>query len=189
MWKFPYKPEIAINAVLFLCQKAKENGEVLSFMQIAKLLFFADKRHLKKYGRPIIGDAYIKMDHGPNPSAVYDYLKDVRARGEEGDEFIYVESKANPPHAAKPFVHPKKEADCKVFSGSDLEILVEVFDLYGRKSAAELRRVSHQERAWTDADMEMAYEDFLDPDDEKMRNYIQESQDDWAGMDSNSMAV
>lgn len=183
MWQFPFKPEVAINALLYLCQKAKENGRNLSFMQIAKLIFYADKLHLKRYGRPITGDNYIKMEHGPNPSCIYDYLKDVRTRPELQNEFIKVELEPNPPHAPKPFVHPLREADSGVFSDSDREALEEVFSLYGAKTAKQLRDLSHHEKAWREAELEMAYEDFLDPGDEAMARYIQETQDSWAGLE------
>ncbi|MFQ5451327.1 MAG: Panacea domain-containing protein [Nitrospinaceae bacterium] len=175
---------MAVNSLLYLCQKAKENGQKFSFMQIAKLLFYADKLHLKRYGRPITGDTYIKMDHGPNPSAVYDYLKDVRTRLDLRDEFIKVELEPNPPHAPKPFIIPLREADLGVFSDSDREVLEEVFSQYGAKTAKQLRDLSHHEKAWQEAELEMAYEDFLDPEDEAMANYIQETQDAWAGLES-----
>lgn len=153
-------------------------------MQIAKLLYFADKLHLKRYGRPITGDTYIKMEHGPNPSSIYDYLKDVRARRDLQDGLIRVEEEPNPPHAPRPYVAPLHEPDLSVFSDSDLEILEETFSQYGLQSAKRLRDLSHEEKAWKEAEMEMAYEDFLDPEDEAMARYIQETQEAWASVEA-----
>lgn len=185
MWKFPYKAEIAINAVLFFCNKAKETNLSLSFMQIAKLIFYADKFHLKKYGRPITGDTYIKMEHGPNPSAIYDYLKEVRARKDQRNSFFQVIlEKSGHSNNPIPFVSPLRKADRKVFSESDLEILDMVFSRYGTKSAKELRDLSHKEKAWKNADIEMCYEDFLDAEDTAIKKYLQETQEDWARLDS-----
>jgi len=185
MWQFPYKPEVAVNTLLYLCHKAEKAGQHLSFMQIAKLLFYADKIHLKRYGRPITGDIYIKMEHGPNPSSIYDYLKDVRSRHSLRDEFIQVKLEPNLPHAPIPYISPLKDTDMSVFSDSDLEILEEVFVKYGNMTAKQLRELSHREKAWQEAEMEMAYEDFLDlKEDEAMCHHIQESQEAWDGLKS-----
>ena len=42
---------------------------------VAKVLFFADRDHLRAYGRPVTGDVYIAMPDGPVPSHVYDMVK------------------------------------------------------------------------------------------------------------------
>ena len=38
-------------------------------------MFFADKEHLLDYGRPITGDSYVAMEHGPVPTSTRDILK------------------------------------------------------------------------------------------------------------------
>jgi len=179
MWEFPYKPDIAINSLLFLCNRAKEKERILSFMQVVKLLFYCDKIHLKKYGRPITGDNYIAMRDGPNPSSIYDYLKSVRFRPGRKDHHIQVELQPNPPYSDIPNVIPLRQYDPNVFSETDKEVLEEVFSLHGHKSAKELRDMSHKEKAWEAAEFEMKYEDFLDDNDNEMRNYIEEIQSDW----------
>jgi uncharacterized phage-associated protein len=40
-------------------------------------MYFADRKHLEKYGRFICGDSYVAMKHGPVPSEIYDILKAV----------------------------------------------------------------------------------------------------------------
>src|SRR5436190_235803 len=42
---------------------------------LSKILFFADRDHLFAFGRPVTGDAYVAMAHGPVPSRVYDIVK------------------------------------------------------------------------------------------------------------------
>jgi uncharacterized phage-associated protein len=37
---------------------------------VAKVFFLAEKWHLNRFGRPIIGDTYVAMQNGPVPSAV-----------------------------------------------------------------------------------------------------------------------
>ena len=67
----------AINSLLFVM---KELGVELSDKhKIFKTLYFADQKHLIRYGRPITGDTYIKMKFGPVPS----YIKDIAYEKEE----------------------------------------------------------------------------------------------------------
>ncbi len=44
---------------------------------VMKILYFADKIHLLKYGQLITEDKYIKMVYGPVPSRCYDIIKSV----------------------------------------------------------------------------------------------------------------
>src|SRR5437899_249948 len=84
---FRFDPEKALQAILFVAHRIPE----ASFHQISKIIYFADKAHLQKYGRLICGDSYVAMKHGPVPSAIYDILKAVR-----GDGFCeYVEQAQN----------------------------------------------------------------------------------------------
>ncbi len=60
------------------------------FHTIFKVLYFADQKHLVKFGRPILDDNYIALKHGPVPSYVYDCfksLKFVRHTSEEVKKF------------------------------------------------------------------------------------------------------
>jgi len=60
--------------VLYLAARLPRPG----LHNIAKVFYFADKRHLREYGRLICGDSYVAMKYGPAPSAIYGMLKAVR---------------------------------------------------------------------------------------------------------------
>ena len=64
---FKFEQAKAIAAIEVLV-----DGGILDLTRgkIAKLLFFADKRHLVQYGRPITGDWYAALQHGPLPSNI-----------------------------------------------------------------------------------------------------------------------
>ena len=179
MWKFECNLEAAVHAMLFFCNKAKLEDKKLSFMQIAKLLYYADKTHLKKYGRPITGDTYIAMQHGPNPSTLYDYLKSVRSDPGQKNHYIEVELVSSHSPNPTPFIIPLVEPLMEIFSESDKEVLEEIYCQHGHKSASQLRNESHEEKAYKNADFEMSFEDFLDEGDQEMKSYIEESQADW----------
>lgn len=58
----------SLQAVLYVVNRLKRRD----FHKIFKVLYFADRTHLIKYGRPITGDTYIAMEYGPVPSMIYD---------------------------------------------------------------------------------------------------------------------
>jgi hypothetical protein len=68
--RFDFNPEKALEALIFVANERPN----ISFYYIVKILYYADKDHLNRYGRPILGDRYIAMEHGPVPSVVYDML-------------------------------------------------------------------------------------------------------------------
>lgn len=47
--------------------------------KLFKILYFADQKHLVNYGRPVVGEEYIKMEYGPVPSHIYDAVKSIRS--------------------------------------------------------------------------------------------------------------
>src|SRR3990167_7093267 len=52
----------ATQALNFFAQK--KDGKI-NKMKAIKLIYLADRLHLRKYGRPIVGDAYWAMKLGP----------------------------------------------------------------------------------------------------------------------------
>src|SRR4051812_34811550 len=66
--EFKLDMEKVIATTLFLAGK---NLPELTEGKLLKLMFLADKYHLVRYGRPITGDRYEAMNHGPVPSWTY----------------------------------------------------------------------------------------------------------------------
>ncbi|MEO8034831.1 MAG: Panacea domain-containing protein [Acidobacteriota bacterium] len=122
-------------------------------MKAAKLLFHADKYHLLKYGRPVIGDQYACMEYGPVPSTSLNVMNDVVAHDphfppvakERFDEYLVVEKSL---FRRYPVFRAKKAADLDAFSDSDVEALEYSLTKYGKKSAWQLSQDSHEEPAW-----------------------------------------
>src|SRR5450755_3821683 len=44
---------------------ARQDGGSINKLKALKLLFFADRYHLRKFGRPVSECAYFAMQHGP----------------------------------------------------------------------------------------------------------------------------
>lgn len=142
--RFRFDPEKALNLVLYVAREVP----LATFHTISKVIYFADKLHLQRYGRLICGDSYVAMKHGPVPSEIYDMMKDVRGDGfsehwQTAREAFQVKGKAT--------VVPSKAPDLDVFSDSDLECLAESIKTYGHLDFARLTELSH-DAAWKATD-------------------------------------
>ncbi len=167
----------------------------LTKLKAAKLLFFADKAHLLKYGRPIIGDRYVSMDHGPAPSAALELMNRLVAPDEIPDpvrdqlnQTLSVHRRPFGHHPFRAKAHGKDVNDR--LSDSEREVLDEVIRTYGHKSAGELVDLAHREHAWRVSDRlrpagsswPMPYETFFEGEQstssEALRQFAEEQQED-----------
>lgn len=130
---FRHDAEKTYEAILYIARHVSAP----TLHTIAKIMYFADKRHLEDYGRFITGDTYIAMEYGPVPSYAYDYLKFIRQHKDASAD-IGVEGY---------HVTARREAQLDIFSPSDLECLQESVALYGQMTFGQLTDASHDE-AW-----------------------------------------
>ena len=135
--KFKLDPEKIVNAVAFFASKC----DGATKMKICKLLYFADKEHLLRYGRPITGDSYVRMTYGPTPSAGLNLM-----RGMASSRLTVLFQSKIAVHAND--VRALSSPDLSVFSKSDLRVMQEVCEKYGRLNASQLSRASHKEPSW-----------------------------------------
>ena len=168
----------------------------LTKLKAAKLLFFADKTHLLRYGRPILGDRYVSMDHGPVPSAALDLMNRLIAPDEIEDP-VREQLREKLSVAKNPFVknHPFRakahgEAVYAHLSASEREVLDEIIRMYGHKPVGELIELTHKEHAWKASDRfrppgsssPMPYETFFEGEQsahaDSVRDFAEAQQDD-----------
>src|SRR5947209_4648782 len=62
---------------------ARQAGGSLNKMKALKLVYFADRYHLRRFGRPVVGDEYLAMTYGPVPSGTKDLAEMSEFLGEE----------------------------------------------------------------------------------------------------------
>jgi uncharacterized phage-associated protein len=138
--RFEFRAAKFVAAVTYLAQACPG----MTKLKLCKLLYFADKEHLVRFGRPITGDHYYKLEHGPVPTRGLDLLKGQGYAPDVAllEKYIAVKGMT---------IHPKQAPERKVFSRSDLGVLDSVCRKYGRMTAAQLRTLSHRERAWVEA--------------------------------------
>ncbi len=130
MKNFNLHREKAVNSLLFVISKLEKADTHKTY----KILYFADQKHLLKYGRPIVGDTYVKMQYGPVPS----FIKDVVNEEIQGLEEVV--AKYN-----KYFIKPLKEANLDYLSESDIECLTESLEENKDLSFAALTEKSHDD--------------------------------------------
>ncbi|HYM60823.1 MAG TPA: Panacea domain-containing protein [Thermoanaerobaculia bacterium] len=183
---FSFNPQKLIQAIVFFSKKGVSD---LTKMKIAKLLFFADKTHLMRHGRPIIGDEYYAMEWGPVPSAAKNLIDAAEelmvssGTGETAKLFDgYLEMAPTPTYPVARATGPE---NYRVFSKSDLKVLEEVVEQYGHMTAAALSALAHKDRAYAIPDKErpqygrarMPYELFFDRSDDPMQRVAEAEQE------------
>lgn len=72
MKEYKLDEQKSITSLLYICQSL---GGAWDKYSLLKILYFAECKHLMKYGRPITGDSMIAMEYGPVPSFSYDNVK------------------------------------------------------------------------------------------------------------------
>jgi uncharacterized phage-associated protein len=168
----------------------------LTKLKAAKLLFFADKLHLNRYGRPITGDSYACMEHGPVPSISLNEMNyaletDQEIQFEEEPALLRVLGTTKQQYPVFYLKDPKL-FDPDVFSESDLEVLGEVVQVYGGKSAWQLRQESHSEEAWLMANQfrspgsstPIAFERLFDENNQEMLEAVLQEQKEEEALES-----
>lgn len=135
-----FNEEKALNAVLLIARKVPRP----SMHQVAKILYFAEREHLAKYGRPIVGDKYIAMIDGPVPSSIYDIFKDLR--GDRGPIDVSRYEKYFR-MADKKEIAPVGEVDLDVFSDSEIKMIFKSIEENKRLGYGKRSEKSH-DAAW-----------------------------------------
>jgi uncharacterized phage-associated protein len=115
---------------------------------VLKMLYFADRIHLFKYGELITFDRYVKLEHGPVPSLCYNIIKFVR-NGEDYyncfDDAIKREiqvCKDPETHKQIKLKHLTKP-DMNCLTGTNIECIDEAIKNYGHHVFHDLKRLSH----------------------------------------------
>jgi len=169
--KFEYDSAKATHAMLWLLHK---HGGAMDKLKLVKLIFYADREHLAKFGRPIAGGHYVAMIHGPVPSELLDNLNHA-AEG-SGLLFQVVGTK----------IIALSSANEDELSESDIQVLEQTNSVFGYHDTFALRDLTHRLRAWSknypnpteNTSHPLPYEDFfLDLEGDEMLQVIREHQE------------
>lgn len=136
------------NVLLWIISKLNDK---IDFHKLFKILYFAEQKHLARYGRFIIGDKFIAMKDGPVPSEIYFFLKRLR-QNNTNTYFKIVD---------KYYVVAQKDADLDELSDSELLCLQESIRENKDLSYNALSTKSHK-MAWKNANPEDDEMSFLE---------------------------
>jgi uncharacterized phage-associated protein len=131
----------ATQALNFLAGKA---GGQINKMKALKLVFFADRYHLRQYGRPITNDEYLAMEYGPVPSGCKDLA--------EMSDFLDKHERSYAERFLKPVSQYEfaslAAVETPVFSQSDLGALEFAWRHYGQFNEFRLAEITHEFPEW-----------------------------------------
>lgn len=128
--------------VLYVASKL----EGLTIYQLNKILYFADQKHLVKYGRPVIEESYIKLEYGPVPHTVYNGFTALQGKNTNFIDVFEGKLKAD-----KKLILPLEMPDMDELSGSDIECLNASIEENRSLNFGQLKDKSHK-LAWDNAD-------------------------------------
>jgi uncharacterized phage-associated protein len=139
--KFTFDHRKGTQALNFF---AIQEGGKINKLKALKLIFLADRYHLRKYGRLITNDSYVAMKHGPVPSVIKDIAESSDYLDDSTKEYAksYVRPMSNLELASV------KKIDMSIFSESDLEALQFAWDVFGRYDQFQLRDITHSYPEW-----------------------------------------
>jgi len=121
------------EAILYISQK------VTNKFNIYKILYYADKEHLHKYGRFITEDKYKRMYDGPVPSYTDDLIK--RNSGINNKFTKQVNVGVSFSVEKRKTIKPNDKPKMEYLSVSDIECLDEAISQYGNLSIPELDEI------------------------------------------------
>ena len=121
-------------ADFFLSKSDEDSEQFISNLKLQKLVYYAQGFSLALLGRELFREPIEAWQHGPVVPELY------RKYRESGSSAIFA-----------------VDFDRRVFTRDQLELLEEVYEVYGQYSAWKLRELTHSEAPWIDNYVEGSY--------------------------------
>ncbi len=164
MISYQFDKNKAISALLFISHRIAGMKGKADKYAVLKILYFAEKKHLVKYGRLITDDKFAALKFGPVPSNSYDLLD------YNSEYFEPFDNKS---------IIPLTEPNLKILSKSDIECLEQSIDENRDLGFNELKEKSHDKAyhiAFDNSIQWMSIEDIAEQEgaDKDLLVYIKE---------------
>jgi len=131
----------ATQAINYL---ARKEGGKIDKLKLIKLIYFAERYHLRRHGRPIINDTYFAMKRGPVPSSVKDIVEMSGFLADEERDYAQKFICPSPPYS----VDSLAEVDTDLFSDSELDALDFAYREFGDAHQHQLVELTHEYPEW-----------------------------------------
>ena len=113
-------------ANLFLSLDSQHEGEGLSNLKLQKLAYYAQGFYTAIFDKVLFDDEIQAWTHGPVVPVLYHKYKSYGSNG----------------------IPCPLDFDSSVFSRDEIELIEEVFEVFGQYSAWKLRNMTHEEAPW-----------------------------------------
>jgi Antitoxin SocA-like, Panacea domain len=123
--------------ILYVAQKCTDDS-TYSSTKLNKILFFSDFSAYGKYGKPITGVEYMRIDNGPAPRI----MKPVLTEMEKEDKEIVIVKRPYFGYEQHRIV-PLREPDLDRFTARDIAMVDDVIKTLWGLSATDVSRISH----------------------------------------------
>ncbi len=121
----------------------------VDFYHAFKILYFAEMKHLAKWGSGIVPDEFCALKYGPVPTHLYDAVKELpNPQMRLSEDLAEVVQFAG--EDAPNVLLPKREANMNFLSKSEVDALNEAIAENESLTFGQLRRKSH-DAAWDEA--------------------------------------
>lgn len=127
-----------VEVVLYILGKTKG----LDMYHLFKVMYFAERAYLAKYGRKMTEEDYYALRWGPVPSHLYDAVK------EQGDAHTSLgmmlwDNVKSGDEIAKNYLFAKREYDRDLLPEAAIDVLSEAVSKYAYMPFSDLLRLSH----------------------------------------------
>jgi len=143
------------ESILLLIEEAARRGTYVTKYDIVKSIFVADVQHLNTYGRPVTFANYYAMRDGPVPSEVYTLLgeeiPESMTKDIQGWPLWHKERSPSDGVRAVKYVRPRRSANTKVLSETDVSALTQALSVIKAQSFSATRDMTHEHKAYREA--------------------------------------
>jgi len=152
--KFNFSHDKAIEALVYIASRWQE----ITQFYASKVLFFAEREHLRLYQRPITGDSFQAWENGPVPREIYRFIKAKgQLFGDQAEGALTFEQRGRNIHTTA-----LRAPDLDELSVTDVECIDRAIEYCRDKSFGVLSDLSHEDEAWKEA-YACIDDDYMDP--------------------------
>lgn len=135
-----------LQALFYIQSRVPENNEdKTSRMFLLKMIYFADRYHLRHYGFLGSDDEYFAMRKGPVASATYDILKRNMPHAANSVGYEFLEDIIDLDDENNVLIKTQEDDELSESFKEALDFSIKTFGVY---SAQDLSRISHDYPEW-----------------------------------------
>lgn len=134
------------SVILYILQQC---GGTQDFVSLVKKMYFAQRKHLALYGRPIFNDMFYARERGPVPSFTYKALFACYNKSGVSEEINHFNASfgVNVVNGER-IVSAKESPDMDELAGAEIKTINTVIDETKGFTAEYLSELSHKDQAW-----------------------------------------